>query len=155
MNRRLRLAILIGEASLIFAGGYFGLDLLVGGLFLGPDIRRHLPTAALMAAILVPVGAATWWIYRKLRQIYSRPEARAAAIAFGVFAPISLLAATPVATIPGGYAASFLGRPFGLVGAFAGLLAITAALTFIPPLLALWIARHFKATRESERGGPQ
>jgi hypothetical protein len=155
MKDKLRFAILIGMASLIFAAGYFGLDLLVAGLFLGPNVRLHSQTAALLAAILVPMCAATWWIYRKLQQIYSRPEARAAAIAFGVFAPISLLVATPFATIPGGYAASFLGRPFGLVGAFAGLLAITAVLTFIPPLLALWIVRHFKATRESERGGPQ
>jgi hypothetical protein len=111
--------------------------------------------AAVFAAILVPICAVMWWMFRKLRQHYPRREALAAAIAFGVFAPISLLVATPFATIPGGYAASFLGPAFGLIGAFAGLVAMIAALVFMPPVLALWIARHVKTTRATERGGPR
>jgi heme/copper-type cytochrome/quinol oxidase subunit 3 len=155
MKRKLRLPTLIGEALLIFAAGYFGLDLLAGGVFLGSDIRRDLPIAAIMTAILVPVCAATWWLFRKLRQTYSRREAGTAAITFGVFSPISLLVATPFATLPGNLAAGLLGSSFGLVGAFLGLVVMTGALILIPMVLALMVARRFKTTAESERGGPQ
>jgi hypothetical protein len=147
MDRRLRLTVLVGEALLLFTFGYFVLDLLL----VRRDASVAKGNAAGLVAILVPISATAWWLFRKLRQIYSRREAGVAAITFAVFSPISLLVATPFATIPGNLAAGLLGPTFGLFGAFLGLVVLTGVLILIPMLLALWIARHVKATQR----GPQ
>ena len=152
MDRRLQLTIVVGKALFLFTLGYFVLDLLEDGL-LRPDVSLHKETAATTVVILVPIFAATWWLFRKLRQIYSHREANAAALTFAVFSPISLLVAAPFATLPGNLAAGLLGPSFGLIGAFGGLVALTGVFILIPMALALWIARHFNVTRESERGG--
>jgi hypothetical protein len=147
MARRLRLTVFVGEALLLFILGYFVLELLLASLLKTP--------AGLSAVILVPISAATWWLFRKLRQIYSCREASAAAITFGVFSPISLLVATPLATLPGSLVAGLLGAPFGVVGAFLGLAVLTGVLILVPMALALWIARHVRTTGTREQGGPQ
>ena len=146
-----RLIVLVAEALFLFTLGYFVLDLLL----LKSDASVLKANAALLLAILVPISAVTWWLARKLRQIYSRREAIAAAITFGVFSPISLLVVTPFATISGNYASAFLGPAFGLIGAFFGLVALTGVLILTPMILVLWIARHVNASRTTELGNRQ
>jgi len=133
---------LVGEALFLFIFGYFVLDLLL----VRRDASVPKADAAGLVATLVPISAATWWLFGKVQQVYSRRDARVAAITFAVFSPISLLVATPVATLPGNWAAGLLGPTFGPVGAFLGLMVLTGVLILVPMALAVWIARRVAQT---------
>jgi hypothetical protein len=64
--------------------------------------------------------------------------ARAAAIAFAIFTPVSLGVAFLLSTIVGAYSEGLAGYPlFGFLGAF-----VAALLSFLPCAFTLGIARH-------------
>jgi hypothetical protein len=68
--------------------------------------------------------------FRRLRSHWAKREAKAAAIAFGIFAPLSFIVATFLSPITGGYTEMLVGRRFfDLVGAFLGVAVITALLS--------------------------
>jgi hypothetical protein len=137
VKRTLRLLGFIAEASLIVAAGFFAPAVIEAEILVRPGVSPHVPSSAW--AILPSTGLAAWWLFRKLKLLYSRAEAYSGAITFGLFAPIAALVATPFAQIPRDYA-SLLGSSFGLAGAFAGVVAITIVLTFFLTALALWVA---------------
>ena len=141
MRNTLRLLLFVAEASLLTITVYFALVLAAAPGLLKSDVPRSAQGVAVVLTVILPIGAAAWWIFRKLCPEYPRREARATAIAFGLFTPISLLIAALFAQIPGGYA-GFLGRPFGLIGAFLGMVVMTTVLSFVPTVLALWITRR-------------
>jgi hypothetical protein len=94
-------------------------------------------------AVLTPIGVAVWRIYKKLRPDYPARTARKGATAFGVFIPVSLGVAFPLSTLVGGYSEDLARLPFfGLVGAFVGVVILTALLSLVPCALMLWIDRH-------------
>jgi hypothetical protein len=132
MSDKFWLFIVVGKAALITILVWFGLVLGVPRFKIGmmSGEQQILKAAVVFLLVLLPTGIATWWIFRKLQSHYTRREARAVATAFGAFTPVSLLIAIPLAQIPGGYA-SFLGGPFGLVGAFMGVVVMTAILNFL------------------------
>ena len=92
-------------------------------------------------SLIISVGAATWWIFRKHQKHAPRREARTVATAFAVSAPISLIIAIPGAEILGRISA-YLGGPFGFIGTVLAVLALSTLICFAGCSLALWIARR-------------
>jgi hypothetical protein len=143
MRTTFRLFVIVGTASLITTATYFGLILALLPLLQRPSLPRGVQVVALAVVVLTPVGVAAWWISKKLRSDYTARTARAAAIAFGVFTPVSLGVAFPLSAILGAYSEGLAGYPFfGLVGAFVGVVLVTALLSFVPCLFTIWIARR-------------
>jgi len=145
MSDRFWLFIIVGKAALITVLLWFGL-VLVG--LLGSKIEmtsgepQILKATVLFLLVLLPTGIATWWSFRKLQSHYPPREARAAATALAVFTPVSLLIAILLAQIPGGYADLLLGSPFGLVGAFVGVVVVTTILNLLVCLFTLSMTRR-------------
>jgi hypothetical protein len=143
MRTTLRLFVIVGVASLITTATYFGVIIALLHLLRRPDLPRLVQVPLLALVVLAPVCFAAWWIFRRLRATYPVRTARAAAIAFGVFTPVSLGLAFPLSTIVGAYSEGLIGYPvFGFLGAFVGVVVIAALLSFVPCAFALWIARH-------------
>jgi len=143
MRTTLRLFLIVGMASLITTATYFGLVLALLPILQRPSLPRLVQVPLLVVVVLTPVGLADWWIFRRLRTNYAARTARAAAIAFGVFTPVSLGVAFPLSPIVGAYSEGLAGYPvFGFLGAFVGVAIIAALLSFVPCAFTLWIARH-------------
>lgn len=143
MRTTLRLFVIVGVASLITTAMYFGVVLALLPILRKPNLPRFVQVPLLAVVILTPVCFAAWWIFRRLRVNYPLRTARAAAIAFGVFTPVSLGVAFPVSAIVGAYSERLTGYPvFGFLGAFMGVAIMAAVLSFVPCAFALWIARR-------------
>ena len=143
MRDKFWLFIVVGKAALMITLGCFGLALGVLGLKIAvtPGEQQILKATMVLLVLFLPIGISAWWIFRKLQARYTRREARAVATAFGAFTPVSLGIAMVLSEITGGYAA-FLGRPFGLVGAFMGVVVMTAILNFLVCLFTLSMTRR-------------
>jgi hypothetical protein len=94
-----------------------------------------------ISEIVAPNCIAAWWLFGNLKSTFTVREARTVAIVFAVFAPISEVITIPFATIPGGYAAN-AGRPFGLIGATATVIVMTAIISYTFCSAALWLTRR-------------
>jgi hypothetical protein len=149
MDKKFRLFTTVAQTSALAVAAYFAVDLALAPRMLGPDVPRGVQATAAAIIVFLPIGATSWWLFRRLQNQYTSRESRNVAIAFAVFTPISLLISGPLAVIPGAYA-GFLGRPFGLVGAVVVMVAITSLLSFVASALALWITRWIKSVREPQ-----
>jgi hypothetical protein len=82
-------------------------------------------------------------MFRTLQTYFTRREARAVATAFAALSPVWL--GITILLGGGGYAADFLGSPFGRVGAFAGVfggfIVVAALVSFTLCLITLRITR--------------
>jgi len=106
------------------------------------DLDSKLVDVLMAAVWLVAFGLAIWWMFHKLRALYTRREARAIATAFGVFTPVSLVLALVLSEISGGYGEWLIGHAWGgFAGAFVGTVAITALLNFIVCWIVLTVTR--------------
>jgi len=135
-----RLFAIIGAAT---AAAYFGLVFASVPLLQKPGLPRlvRVPVQAVM--VLTPIGVAAWWIFKKLQPNYSARTARKGAIAFAVFTPVSWGVAFPLSTLSGAALGDRAGSHFfGLVGAFVGVVTMTALLSLVPCAFTLWIERH-------------
>lgn len=120
--------------------GYFALAL---GILGSKIVLTHGEEEILGATMaFLPSGIAAWWMFRKLQAYCTRREARAAAIAFAVLAPVSFGIAFLLSEISGGYAELLLGSPFALVGAFVGIVVIATIVNFVLCLFTLRLTRH-------------
>jgi hypothetical protein len=150
MRIMLRLFAIVGTASLITTGTYLGLIVALLPLLEKPNPPRVVQVIVLPVLILAPVSLAAWWIFKKLLSSFPSRVARAVAIAFGVFTPVSLGAAFPLSLIAGAYSEGLLGHPlFGLVGAIVGIVIMTALLGFMPCALTLWVVRRDGGTDQT------
>lgn len=136
MRETARSFVLVAEAALVVTAACFALS------GLQPLLPRAGEEVLGMLMAFVPTSLTAWWIFRRLCTRSSRRHARAVAIAFGVFAPVGLVVGLAVAQIPGSYADIWFGRPFGLVGAFVGVLVATFLVSFIPSAAAVWLTRR-------------
>ena len=145
MANTLRLFLVIAVGSLIATVLYFGLALALAALLQRPSVPRIVQGIGVAATVLLPTCLAASWIFRKLRAHYTRREARAAAMTFGVLTPVPLGISLLLGPIVGGYAGIFLGTQSRLVafsGAVMGIVLMIASMTFVTSLLALWITRR-------------
>jgi hypothetical protein len=144
-----RLFLGVAVASLIATTMDFALAVTLSTILQRPGVPRGVQGVGVAVTVLLPIGVAVWWIFRNLRTHCTRRETLAVAITFGLFAPISLAIGTLLAPIPGGYAA-FLGRPSGLIGAFAAIVVAITLISLVPCSLALWITRRIGRAHQAQ-----
>lgn len=151
MRRAMQLSVRVGEAAFIGFAGSTALILGTAGLGLNLDQKSIGADLALVAMAFLPSIGAAFWLSRKLQTMYSRREASAASIAFGVLSPIFLSVSMVLGEISGGYAESLAGRPiFGAIGAFAGAFVVTAFLSLVVCALVLRVTRLTIDVEENE-----
>jgi hypothetical protein len=153
MRNTSRLFVIIAMGSVIATVLYFGLALIVATLLQKPSVPRAAQGVGVAVTVFVPICLAAWWIFRKLRAQYTRREARAVALAFGVFAPVPLAISLLLGPIVGGYTGIFLGTQSRLVafsGAVMGGVVMITLVTFATTLLAAWITRHIGRPHEAQ-----
>lgn len=145
MGNTFRLFFVVAVGSLIATVLYFGLALGLAALLQRPSVPQVVQGIGVAVTVLAPICLSAWWIFRKLRAHYTRREARAAAITFGVSTPVLLGIGLLLGPIVGGYTGIFLGTQTRLVafsGAVLGIVVVIALMTFATGLLALWITRR-------------
>jgi len=143
MRNSYRLAVTVGAATLGATISYIGLTLGLLFLLRRPDLGPASEFIDVAATVLIPTGAAAWWIFWKLRPNNPSRTARDAAFAFCIFTPVSLGVAVLLSTFVGGYAERLSGNPmFAPVGAFLGIVIVTTLLSVVPSVFVLWIARR-------------
>lgn len=153
MRNTSRLFLVIAMRSLIATVLYFGLALALAALFQRPSVPRIVQGIGVAVTVLVPICLGALWIFRKLQAEYTRREARAAAITFGVFTPVPLAISLLLGPIVGGYTGIFLRTESRLVafsGAVMGIVVMIALVTFVTSLLAVWITRHVGAVHQTQ-----
>jgi MFS family permease len=148
MGDRTRLYVSICAASLIVVTINFAI--VVSALATIPHVRaidvKSLEKFAVVAVVVLPIGAASLWLFRTLQAGFTRHESKKVAMGFALFTPISLAVSMLFAEMSGGYAASLWGSSFGLLGAFVGAIAMTALLNLALGSFSLWAARHQEET---------
>jgi hypothetical protein len=147
MRPGLRLFLVMGKAALTVTATYFALILIAVRPII-PHVSVGVQATAGAVAVLAPICLATWWIFRRLQAHYSRREARAAAIIFGLFTPVPLGIGLLLGPIVGGYTGILLRTESRLVafsGAVMGIVVMITLMTFVPSLLALRIIRRLAA----------
>ena len=141
MEIPLRLFFKTGQSALLVSTGGFVVPFIAVSLGFR-NLDNKLVDVLMAAVWLVAFGLAIWWMFHKLRALYTRREARAIATAFGVFTPVSLVLALVLSEISGGYGEWLVGHPWGgLAGAFLGTVAITNLLNFIVCWIVLCLTR--------------
>jgi MFS family permease len=153
MRNSVRLFLVVAVGSLMAAALYFGLALGLAALLQKPSVPRTVQGIGVAVTVLGPICLAAWWIFRRLRAHYARREARAAAIAFGIFTPVLLGISLLLGPIVGGYTGVFLrteSRWVAFSGAVIGILASIALVTFVTGLLVVWITRHIGRAHQGQ-----
>jgi hypothetical protein len=151
MRGKFRLFLMFTVASLITTTAYFGLVLAVAPVLNKSSLPRGIQALGLVLTVLTPIVAGAWWITKKLREDYPQRIARAVAIAFVIFTPVSLGVAVLFSTLIGAYAEGFGGQPlFGLAGAFLGIVILIALLSFMVCSFVMWITRRTGALEQHD-----
>src|ERR1700722_7446623 len=151
MRNFFRLPLIVGKAAPIVAAGCFAVIFVSMLLGVNPDSKPLVREILGALACFLPIGVATAWVFRKLRTVYSRREARAMSIAFCLFTPISLGASLVLSEITGGIAEAIAGeRYFGLIGAFVGTVIVTALLSLLVCSLVLRSTRLWQYVEQNE-----
>jgi len=151
MRGAFRLFMVVGEAALMAGAGIFALILITVRLLPPtPSAPTGVQTIAAMFAVFLPSGLATWWVFRQLQPHFPRREARAVAIAFVVFAPVSFAIANLLYAIPGSIAGPLLSKSrLGFLSALlVGIAIMTALLASLGCALALWITRRIERAEQ-------
>jgi hypothetical protein len=152
MRQALRLFLVMGEAAFIFTATYFALILIVVRST-GSLVPAGVQAAASIVGIIVSICLSAWWTFSKLRAHWARREARAAALAFGLFLPVPLAISLLLGPIIGGYTGIFLGSQSGLVafsGAVMGIAVMIALMTFAASLLTLRTMRRIERPHQAQ-----
>ena len=153
MRNTSRLFFVIAMGSVIATVLYFGLALALAALLQKPSVPRIVQGVGVAVTVLAPICLAAFWIFRKLQAEYTRREARAAAITFGVFTPVPLAISLLLGPIVGGYTGIFLrteSRWVAFSGAVMGIVVMIALVTFVTSLLAVWITHRIGRPHEAQ-----
>jgi predicted Co/Zn/Cd cation transporter (cation efflux family) len=140
----LRLFFIVSEGALLITCVCFAFAFAVTVLGRGGQAGRGAEAIVAVLVCLLASGLTAWWMFRRLRALYTKREARAVSITFGVLAPVSLGISLVLAQFSGGYSASLFGNSFGFVGAFAGTVVLTGLLSFALCTFALWFTRRIE-----------
>ncbi len=99
------------------------------------NLPVHSELIVSLVAVFAPLSLAVWWIFRRLQSDRSRSDARRAATAFAVSAPLALVVGNVLGVLVGGYAEAWLGRYFILpaIAAF-----IITMMIFVPSGVVMW-----------------
>jgi len=152
MRNTSRMFWVIATGSLIATVLYFGSALALAALLHRPSVPRIVQRIGVSVTVLAPICLVGFWVFRKLRAKQTRHEALAAAITFGVLAPIPLGIGLLVGPIVGDCTGIVLRTQSRLVafsGAVIGIVVLIALVTFMTSMLAVWITRHIGGSGEA------
>ena len=142
MRRTRRLFLVIAEAVFLLTAAWIAVVLVVDESLVTPASSAPGRALVIGSGLVLLIAAASWWTFRRLLRYYSRPEARATAIAFGFFMPVPLAAGLVLGQVVGGYTAKFFGDHFAFAGAVAGLVMIVTLMSFIASAFVIWLVRR-------------
>jgi hypothetical protein len=154
MRNTSRLFWVIAIGSLIATLLYLGFALALAALLHKPSVPRIIQGIGVAVTVFAPICLAGFWIFRKLRAKYTRREALAAAIAFGVLTPAPLAIGLLLGPIVGDYTGIFLRTQSRLVafsGAVIGIVVMIALVTFLTSMLAVRVTHHIGRPHEAPR----
>jgi hypothetical protein len=146
----IRLSLIVGEAALIAVVGWVVLMLPIVLLGPRPEVKSVREEIFAALAVFLPIGAASGWMFGKLRAVYSRREALAVSTAFAVFTPVSLVVSIVLAEISGGFVEMLAGPHFALVGVFVSLVIVTGFLSILVCSLVLRVTNLIISVEQSD-----
>ena len=130
-----------GQSALLVSTGGYVVPFVTASLGV-KNLDNKLVDVLMATVWLFAFGLAIWWMFHRLRAPYTRREARAMAIAFGVLTPAWLALALVLSEISGSYGERLVGHPWGgLAGAFVGTVVVTAFLNFVVCWIVLGVTR--------------
>jgi hypothetical protein len=134
MSATRRLFTTVAEAAVLFTVASWAFVLMT--LAFRPLMSFRGETIAGLATVFVPDGLTAWWLIRRVRANRSRADARRAATAFAVSAPLILGVGYLLGELVGGYAEVILGSRFVLpaVASF-----IIVLMIFLPSTVVMWV----------------
>ena len=138
MSATRRLFVTVAEGAVLFTVASWALVLVLGLVIpraFTPDKSIHIEIIALLVAVFVPDGFAAWWLFRRVGANRSRADARRAATAFAVSAPLILGVGYLLGELVGGYADVILGSRF-ILPAVASF--IIVLMIFVPSAVVMW-----------------
>jgi len=133
-----RLFVIVAEGAILFTVAAWALVLALGLVIpraFTPDKSTHSEIIGTLLAVIVPDSLATWWIFRRLRTDRSRNDARRAATAFAVSAPVTLGFGSLLGELVGGYAEAWLGSWFILPAVVAFMFIV---MIVVPSGVVMW-----------------
>jgi hypothetical protein len=129
-----RLFVTVAEGAVLFTVASWGFVLTT--LAFRPPLSFHGEMIAGFATVFVPDGLAAWWFFRRVLANRSRADARRAATAFAVSAPLILGVGYLLGELVGGYAEVILGSRF-ILPAMATF--IIVLMIFLPSAVVMWV----------------
>lgn len=139
MSATRKLFMTVGAGSIVFTVASLAFVLAVWLLrrtILDGPISSHDATIGAILIVIIPDALAAWWIFRRVRSNRSRDDARRAATAFAVSAPVVLAIGYPLGFLVGGYAEVILGGRF-ILPAVASF--IIVLMIFAPSAVVMWV----------------
>jgi hypothetical protein len=144
MSVRHRLFATCAQAALFFTVASWALIFIILDLMPKAATQRGLSIAMI---VVLPDALATWWISRRFRLDRSRGDARRAAAAFAVSAPMTLAVSYPLGGLLGSYAEAILGSRF-ILPVLLGF--IFLLMIIVPGAVVAWALHPSGAVAESE-----
>jgi hypothetical protein len=129
----------VGAGSIVFTVASWAFVLAVWLLrrtTLDGPISNHDATIGAILIVIIPDALAAWWIFRRLNIRLSRSDARRAATAFAVSAPLVLGVGYLLGELVGGYAETILGSRF-ILPAVASF--IIVLMIVLPSAVVMWV----------------
>jgi MFS family permease len=155
MSTLFRFSLIVTEATLLATALWFAVLVMTFSIFGFKSNLSTLPTGllAVLAAVLIPIAVAVWWMFPKLSAMYPRREARAVATAFGVFSPIASGVGIALGgMIGGGYLVHLPGSRILIpipAGVFLGTAIVGGALMLAVCVLVLRVTRLAESVEQS------
>ncbi len=132
MDAKRRLFVTVAEAALLLMVASWALIFIYWVFVRDMSLRGRITAAAV---VVVPDTLATWWLFRRLRLDQPRNDARRAATAFAVSAPVTLAVAYLLGEFVGGYAEMVFGSHSILP---AVVTFIVILMIFVPGTVVSW-----------------
>jgi hypothetical protein len=132
MRATSRLFVTSAQAALLFTGTSWAFIFIILGRM--PEMPTH-RGISVTAAVILPDALGTWLIFRRLRFDHARGDARRAATAFAVSAPMALGVSFLLGELVGGYTEVILGRRF-ILSAIWGF--VFLIMSIVPGSVVAW-----------------
>jgi len=134
MDSTRRLFLTVAEGAVLFTVASWAFVLMT--LAVRPPVSFHGEAIAGPATVFIPDSLAAWWLFRRARTNRSLADARRAATAFAVSAPLTLGVGYLLGELVGGYAEVILGSRF-ILPAVASF--IIVLMIFVPGAVVMWV----------------
>jgi hypothetical protein len=154
MSATRRLFMTAAEGAVLFTVFSWALVLALGLMSpraFTPERSIHSQIIGILVVVFVPDSLAAWWLFRRVRTNRSRADARRAATAFAVSAPVVLAIIYPLGLLVGGYAEAILGIRFILPAVASFILVLMIFVPSAVVMLVLYPSGGVGAVAESDQ----